>query len=176
MEYTARRESRQGPCRDDLERCGPGSVKCHRTDIHGVLAGAVGGPTADSKLRAIAQQIRSAVFSELRRWSSPNRRVLRPMTPIAISAVGAPRRIPQQQTNELERRPARKAFDTAMRLAGQLGSRLQMICVEEEIPRHGEVIDELREEQDRADSYFGQLEYNVGHELRYMVWIWRPRY
>jgi len=80
------------------------------------------------------------------------------MTPIAISAVGAPRRIPQQQTNELERRPARKAFDTAMRLAGQLGSRLQMICVEEEIPRHGEVIDELREEQDRADSYFGQLE------------------
>ena len=71
VEYTARRESRQGPCRDDLERCGPGSVKCHRTDIHGVLAGAVGGPTADSKLRAIAQQIRPAVFSELRRWSSP---------------------------------------------------------------------------------------------------------
>jgi nucleotide-binding universal stress UspA family protein len=32
-----------------------------------------------------------------------------------------------------------------------------MICVEEEIPRHAEVIDELREEQDRADSYFGQL-------------------
>jgi nucleotide-binding universal stress UspA family protein len=32
-----------------------------------------------------------------------------------------------------------------------------MICVEEEIPRHAEVIDELREEKDRADSYFGQL-------------------
>lgn len=29
--------------------------------------------------------------------------------------------------------------------------------MEEEIPRHAEVIDELREEIDRADSYFGQL-------------------
>jgi nucleotide-binding universal stress UspA family protein len=53
--------------------------------------------------------------------------------------------------------PARKAFDFALELAARLGARLRMICVEEEIPRHAEVIDELREEKDRADSYFGQL-------------------
>ncbi len=52
---------------------------------------------------------------------------------------------------------ARKAFDLAVELAVRVGARLRMICVEEEIPRHAEVIDELREEQDRADSYFGQL-------------------
>jgi nucleotide-binding universal stress UspA family protein len=52
---------------------------------------------------------------------------------------------------------ARKAFDTAVQLAAALGAHLRMICVEEEIPRHAEVIDELREEKDRADSYFGQL-------------------
>jgi len=52
---------------------------------------------------------------------------------------------------------ARKAFDFAVELTARLGARLRMICVEEEIPRHAEVIDELREEKDRADSYFGQL-------------------
>jgi nucleotide-binding universal stress UspA family protein len=52
---------------------------------------------------------------------------------------------------------ARKAFDAAVQLAAKLGARLRMICVEEEIPRHAEAIDELREEKDRADSYFGQL-------------------
>jgi nucleotide-binding universal stress UspA family protein len=52
---------------------------------------------------------------------------------------------------------ARKAFDFAVGLAARLGARLGMICVEEEIPRHAEVIDELREEMDRADSYFAQL-------------------
>jgi nucleotide-binding universal stress UspA family protein len=52
---------------------------------------------------------------------------------------------------------ARKAFDFAVELAARVGARLFMICVEEEIPLHAEVIDELREEQDRADSYFGQL-------------------
>jgi nucleotide-binding universal stress UspA family protein len=52
---------------------------------------------------------------------------------------------------------ARKAFDFAVDLAARLGARLRMICVEEEIPRHAEVIDELLEEKDRADSYFGQL-------------------
>jgi nucleotide-binding universal stress UspA family protein len=52
---------------------------------------------------------------------------------------------------------ARKAFDAAVQLAASLGAQLRMICVEEEIPRHAEVIDELREEKDRADSYFGQL-------------------
>jgi nucleotide-binding universal stress UspA family protein len=52
---------------------------------------------------------------------------------------------------------ARKAFDFAVDLTARLGAQLRMICVEEEIPRHAEVIDELREEKDRADSYFGQL-------------------
>ena len=52
---------------------------------------------------------------------------------------------------------ARKAFDFAVDLAARTGARLRMICVEEEIPRHAEVIDEFREEKDRADSYFGQL-------------------
>ena len=52
---------------------------------------------------------------------------------------------------------ARKAFDFAVELTARVGARLQMICVEEEIPRHAEVIDEFREEKDRADSYFGQL-------------------
>jgi nucleotide-binding universal stress UspA family protein len=52
---------------------------------------------------------------------------------------------------------ARKAFDFAVDLAARLGARLRMICVEEEVPRHAEVIDEFREEKDRADSYFGQL-------------------
>ena len=52
---------------------------------------------------------------------------------------------------------ARKAFDAAVQLAASLGAQLRMICVEEEIPRHAEAIDELREEKDRADSYFGQL-------------------
>jgi nucleotide-binding universal stress UspA family protein len=52
---------------------------------------------------------------------------------------------------------ARKAFDFAVELSARVGARLRMICVEEEIPRHAEVIDEVREEKDRADSYFGQL-------------------
>ena len=52
---------------------------------------------------------------------------------------------------------ARKAFDYAVDLAARLGAQLRMICVEEEIPRHAEVIDEFREEKDRSDSYFGQL-------------------
>jgi len=52
---------------------------------------------------------------------------------------------------------ARKAFDFAVDLTARLGAHLRMICVEEEIPRRAEVIDELREEKDRADSYFGQL-------------------
>lgn len=52
---------------------------------------------------------------------------------------------------------ARKAFDFAVELAERLTAHLRMVCVEEEIPRHAEVFDELREEQDRADSYFGQL-------------------
>ena len=52
---------------------------------------------------------------------------------------------------------ARKAFDYAVELTARLGAHLRMICVEEEIPHHAEVIDEFREEKDRADSYFGQL-------------------
>jgi nucleotide-binding universal stress UspA family protein len=52
---------------------------------------------------------------------------------------------------------AGKAFDFAVDLAARIGAHLRMICVEEEVPRHAEVIDEFREEKDRADRYFGQL-------------------
>src|ERR1022692_3895202 len=52
---------------------------------------------------------------------------------------------------------ARKAFDAAVQLAASLGAHLRMFGGEEKTPRHAEVIDELREEKDRADSYFGQL-------------------
>jgi nucleotide-binding universal stress UspA family protein len=55
---------------------------------------------------------------------------------------------------------ARKAFDVAVEITAMLGAHLRMICVEEDIPRHAEVIDEFREEKDRADSYFAQL---AGH-------------
>jgi nucleotide-binding universal stress UspA family protein len=52
---------------------------------------------------------------------------------------------------------ARKAFDVAVEITAKLGAHLRLICVEEDIPRHAEVIDEYREEKDRSDSYFGQL-------------------
>ncbi len=52
---------------------------------------------------------------------------------------------------------ARKAFDVAVEITAKLGAHLRMICVEEEIPRHAEVIDELEDAKDQADSYFGQL-------------------
>jgi nucleotide-binding universal stress UspA family protein len=52
---------------------------------------------------------------------------------------------------------ARKAFDVAVQLAARLGARLRMICVEEEIPRHAEIIEEYQDAKDQADSYFGQL-------------------
>jgi nucleotide-binding universal stress UspA family protein len=53
--------------------------------------------------------------------------------------------------------PARKAFDLAVDLAARLCAEIQMICVEEDIPRHAEVVDELEEERERADTYFAQL-------------------
>jgi nucleotide-binding universal stress UspA family protein len=52
---------------------------------------------------------------------------------------------------------ARKAFDVAVEITAKLGAHLRMICVEEEIPRHAEVIDEYQDAKDQADSYFGQL-------------------
>jgi nucleotide-binding universal stress UspA family protein len=55
---------------------------------------------------------------------------------------------------------ARKAFDVAVEITARLGARLRMICVEEEIPRHAEIIGEFQDAKDQADSYFGQL---AGH-------------
>ncbi len=54
---------------------------------------------------------------------------------------------------------AHKAFDEAVFLAARLQSRLHMVSVEEDLPRHAEVelLDELTGEKDREDSYFGQL-------------------
>jgi nucleotide-binding universal stress UspA family protein len=53
---------------------------------------------------------------------------------------------------------AQRAFDAAVELALQLGERrLQMISVEEDLPIHAETIDQIAEEKENEDSYFGQL-------------------
>ncbi len=52
---------------------------------------------------------------------------------------------------------ALKAFDVAVELAARLNSRLHMIGVEEDLPRHAETVVEVTEEKDREDTYFGQL-------------------
>jgi nucleotide-binding universal stress UspA family protein len=53
---------------------------------------------------------------------------------------------------------AQRAFDLSVELAAKMEATLHMISVEEDLPRHAEmVIDEVREEKDAEDSYFGQL-------------------
>lgn len=54
---------------------------------------------------------------------------------------------------------ALRAFDAALDLALALGSHLHMISVEEDLPRHveEETIEEVQEEKDREDSYYGKL-------------------
>lgn len=53
---------------------------------------------------------------------------------------------------------AQRAFDLGVELAATIQATLHMISVEEDLPRHAEVaIDEVREEKDAEDSYFGQL-------------------
>ena len=52
---------------------------------------------------------------------------------------------------------AQKAFDVAVKLAARLQTRLHMISVEEDLPKHAETIGEIEEEKEIEDSYFGQL-------------------
>ncbi len=52
---------------------------------------------------------------------------------------------------------AQKAFDAALALAVQLDSDLHMVCVEENIPRYAQTVDEVKGEKEKADEYFGQL-------------------
>ncbi len=52
---------------------------------------------------------------------------------------------------------AQKAFDAALTLAVQLEADLHMVCVEENIPRYAQTVDEVKGEKERADEYFEQL-------------------
>jgi nucleotide-binding universal stress UspA family protein len=52
---------------------------------------------------------------------------------------------------------AQRAFNAAVELAVQLQSQLHMISVEEDLPRHAQTIDEVAEEKEAEDSYFGKL-------------------
>ena len=56
---------------------------------------------------------------------------------------------------------AQKAFDVAVALASRLQAPLHMISVEEDLPKHAEIIGEIEEEKDIEDSYFGQLATNA---------------
>ena len=53
---------------------------------------------------------------------------------------------------------AQRAFDVGVELASTTQASLHMISVEEDLPRHAEmIIDEVAEVKDEEDSYFGQL-------------------
>ena len=53
---------------------------------------------------------------------------------------------------------AQRAFDAAVELAADLKATLHMISVEEDLPRHAEMMmDEVNEVKEPEDSYFGQL-------------------
>ena len=53
---------------------------------------------------------------------------------------------------------AQRAFDVGVELAVAMNATLHMISVEEDLPRHAEmIIGEIAEAKDTQDSYFGQL-------------------
>lgn len=52
---------------------------------------------------------------------------------------------------------AHKAFEAALKLAGQLESKLHMISVIESLPRHAEIIAEVEDARYRQGSYFERL-------------------
>jgi len=52
---------------------------------------------------------------------------------------------------------ARRAFDWAIDLASRFNTKLQMVSVEEHLPRYAETVSEIEEEKEDEDSYFGQL-------------------
>lgn len=52
---------------------------------------------------------------------------------------------------------AQKAFDTALDLAQTLQAHLSVVCVEEDLPRYAENLEELREAKEESESYFGHV-------------------
>ncbi|HLJ51138.1 MAG TPA: universal stress protein [Bryobacteraceae bacterium] len=54
---------------------------------------------------------------------------------------------------------ALRALDAALDLATAVGCAVHMISVEEDLPKHAEAesLDEIREEKNREDTYFGKL-------------------
>jgi nucleotide-binding universal stress UspA family protein len=52
---------------------------------------------------------------------------------------------------------AERAFESALEIAKQLQARLAMISVEEDLPRHAEIMQEITELKDTEDTYFGKL-------------------
>jgi nucleotide-binding universal stress UspA family protein len=52
---------------------------------------------------------------------------------------------------------AQKAFDAAVELAARLHAKLHLVSVEEDLPQYAQTIDEVADEKEREDSYYGQL-------------------
>jgi nucleotide-binding universal stress UspA family protein len=52
---------------------------------------------------------------------------------------------------------ARRALDAAIDLAVSFGSELHMISIEEALPQYARTLDDVNEEKEIEDSYFGQL-------------------
>jgi nucleotide-binding universal stress UspA family protein len=52
---------------------------------------------------------------------------------------------------------ADRALDSAIELATRFQSDLHMISIEEDLPRYARTIDDVPEEKEREDTYFGQI-------------------
>jgi nucleotide-binding universal stress UspA family protein len=52
---------------------------------------------------------------------------------------------------------AQKAFEAAVELAARLNLSLHLVSVEEDLPQYAQTMDEVSQEKEQEDSYFGQL-------------------
>jgi len=52
---------------------------------------------------------------------------------------------------------ADRALDTAIEMAARFQSELHMVSVEEDLPQYASTIDDVAEEKERKDTYFGQI-------------------
>jgi nucleotide-binding universal stress UspA family protein len=52
---------------------------------------------------------------------------------------------------------ARKAFDAALDLAQSLQAGVRVVCVEEDLPRYAENLEEMREEREETEAYFSAV-------------------
>lgn len=52
---------------------------------------------------------------------------------------------------------AHRAFEVAVGLASEQKARLSLVSVEEDLPRHAEIMEEINEAKDADDTYFGKL-------------------